>query len=52
METFGIVGMSFGVFGLIAFVHVQGVMKEMAELKEKLREAGILEAPGDDPKER
>ena len=36
MEAFGIIGMSFGVFGLIAFINLQEVSKELAELKRSL----------------
>lgn len=49
MEAFGIIGMTFGMmgmsFGLLSWVQVQGVSKELAEMKASLRESGLL---GDD----
>ena len=46
MEAFGIIGMSFGIsgltFGLIAWTATQKVAKELAELKEALRQSGAL----------
>ncbi len=47
METFGIIGMSFGVFGLIAFTQVQALSSELAELKKKLHESGALPPDGE-----
>ena len=32
MEAFGIIGMTFGIFGLMAFTQVQGLAKELADL--------------------
>lgn len=49
MEPFGIIGMSFGIFGLIAFVNLQSLSKELTELKSQLRDSGVLtDAPGPD----
>lgn len=40
MDAFGIMGMTFGMmgmsFGLMAWVQIQGVAKELAEVKELL----------------
>ena len=47
MEVFGIVGMGFGVFGLLAWIQLQNVAKELAELKKALRESGALEGEPD-----
>ena len=41
METIGILGM---IFGIAAFAQLQGVSKELAELKKSLKESGALEA--------
>ena len=51
MEVFGIIGMSFGTFGLIAFVQGAQVAKELAELKKELRASGYLkDSPGEGKK--
>lgn len=42
MEVFGIIGMSFGVFGLLAFVQVSNQQQELAKIKKALKEAGIM----------
>lgn len=48
MEAFGIIGMSFGItaMGLAAsaFTKLQGVTKELADLKQELTESGVLKA--------
>ena len=44
MEVFGIIGMSLGVFGLLAFLQVSQKQKELSEIKKALEESGILKA--------
>ena len=42
MEVFGIIGMSLGVFGLLAFLQVSQQQKELSEIKKALEESGIM----------
>lgn len=42
METFGIIGMSLGVFGLLAFIQVTHQQKELSKIVKALKEAGIM----------
>jgi hypothetical protein len=48
MEAFGVIGMSMGstgfVFALIAFANLGAVKKELDDLKQTLRDAGVLDA--------
>lgn len=49
MEMFGIIGMSFGIFGLLAWIQLQNVSKELNEMKKALMESGVLkENSGED----
>ena len=50
MEVFGIIGMSFGVFGLLAFIQVQHLSKEISEMKKELKESGALNDDADEAK--
>lgn len=49
---FGMLGMSTGTFGIIAFSQCAQVRKELADLKRSLRDAGILPDLPPDPKEK
>jgi hypothetical protein len=42
MEVFGIIGMSFGVFGFLGWIQSQANTTELAALKNELRESGVL----------
>ena len=50
MEAFGIIGMVFGIMGMglgaSAFTQLQGVTKDLAELKKELTESGVLKGDG------
>lgn len=41
-NIFGLVGMGFGVFGLMAFFQLQVVAKELNEIKSELKKSGVL----------
>ena len=42
MEVYGIIGMSFGVFGLLAFIQVSHQQKEVSKIMKALKESGII----------
>ena len=42
MEVFGIIGMTFGTFGFLAWIQSQANTTELAALKKELKESGVL----------
>jgi hypothetical protein len=44
-EIFGILGTTLGMFGVIAFIKLQELAKEVADLKTALTQSGALEKP-------
>ncbi len=44
-EIFGILGTTMGMFGVIAFIKLQELAKEVADLKTALAKSGVLATP-------
>lgn len=44
-EIFGILGTTMGMFGVIAFIKLQELAKELADLKTALTKSGVMAKP-------
>jgi hypothetical protein len=43
MDTFGMFGFLFGMVGVVAFIQVTRLKKELDDLKKSLKDAGVLQ---------